>query len=397
MPGDLRPASSTPVYHVLTPGDHYSPRTGSAIPTVVHGLASGAERSDDTSRWPQHVVVQSGTWGERYDSATALEYAGGPPPSRRERLADAAMGRLGLRRPFATRAYRPVAERLQSAAPGVVIAHNAAALARLMDGATEHRVILYAHNDLFRSFSPAEASRTVASSHAVVCVSDALRRSMLVHVPRKLHDRFHVVRNGVDAVQFSPRLVPRSGEPLRVGFVGRMIPDKGADVLARAAADLRRDDIDFVFVGSHGFDPSAALTEYEVSVRKIAGSAPAVRFVPFTDRAKLPELLRELDVLVIPSTWEDPCPLTVGEGMASGLAVVAATVGGIPEQLGNAGILVDSGDSKALARVLRQLADDRIRVRQLGTAARERALQNDWSSAWLALSRLLASIDPTAR
>ncbi len=371
-----------PVYHVITPGDHFSPRTGSALPTVVDGLARGAS-GDESYR--QFVLVQDGTWMPRYGSAEVIGYRGGPPPSRRERAVDALAGRAGLPRPFAGRAFRPVAQRLADATPGIVVAHNGAALVRMPE-LSAHRRVLYAHNDLFRSYSDAEAARTVRSCDAVVCVSAHLRDTMAARVPAELRDRFHVVVNGVDAVAFAPASARADG-PLRVVFVGRVIADKGVDVLVDAVRLLDRDDVEAVVVGSQGFDRGAALSEYERDLRARATSR--VRFEPFVDRERLPQLLREQDVLVVPSRWPEPCGLTVGEGMASGLAVIASRSGGIPEVLGDAGILLPPGDPAALAAALAALADDPDLRRRLAAAARARAESHDWAHAWSVLRGVL--------
>lgn len=366
----------TAVYHVITPGDHFSPRTGSALPTVVDGLARGGSQDD---RFRQFVVVQDGTWMPRYESAVAIGYRGGPPPSRRERLVDAVAGRAGLPRPFAGRAYRPVAERLGECEPGIVVAHNGTALMRMPE-LSPHRRVLYAHNDLFRSYSDAEAARVVAACDRVICVSEYLRGTMAARVPAALRGRLGVVVNGVDVDLFTPEPLSHARGTLRVMFVGRVIPDKGVDVLVDAVARLDRDDMEVVVVGSQGFDRFAQLSDYERGLRARAGAR--VRFEPFVDRETLPQLLREQDVLVVPSRWPEPCGLTVGEGMASGLAVVASRSGGIPEVLGDVGILVPPGDVEALAAALADLADDPARRGRLGAAARARAEARDWRFAW---------------
>lgn len=380
--------AARPVYHVITPGDHYSPETGSAIPTVVHGLATaGASRA---SSFLQHVVVQTGTYPHRYPSAEPLEYDGGPPPTRRERGVDTALGRLGLERRFATRTYRPVAEALRDAPAGIVVAHNGAALARLLRH-TDHRVVLYAHNDLFRSYSAMEASRVAKACDRIICVSRFLREDMARRVPRSLRDRFRVVANGVDTKQFTP--VPsRQVDKLRVVFIGRVVPQKGADVLLRAAKLLERDDLEFTIIGSQGFDRHAALSQYEQDLRQLADGDARICFEPFTDRARLPEHIRDFDVLVVPSRWPEPWALTAGEGMASGLAVVASSIGGLPEQVGDAGILVAPDDPSALANALSTLADDRSMRRKLGHIARQRALGQDWRSSWATFERVLSEL-----
>lgn len=369
------------VYHVITPGDHFSPRTGSALPTVVDGIAQGGA-SDD--RYRQQVLVQHGTWTPRYTSAEVIEYRGGPPPSGRERLVDAAAGRVGMTRPFASRTYAPVAQRLAECAPGIVVAHNGAALLRMPELAP-HRRVLYAHNDLFRSYSDSEAARVVAACDRVICVSEYLRDAMAARVPARLRDRFRAALNGVDVARFTPSETRAQG-PLRVAFVGRVIAEKGVDVLVDAAARLSRDDIEYLVVGSDGFNAAATPSKYEQSLR--TRNTGAVRFTPFVDRDRLPQLLREQDVLVVPSRWPEPCSLTTGEGMASGLAVIAARSGGIPEVLGDAGILVTPGDVTELATAISTLADDPALRRRLAVAGRARAEAHDWPSTWQSVATI---------
>lgn len=394
MTGDVA-REHMPVYHVITPGDHYSPRTGSAIPTVVHGLATGAAQAGDADRLPQRVILQEGTFEPRYTSAIAIEYRGRPAPGRRRRIIDAALGTIGVARTGAVTYFQPVADALRDAPAGYVLAHNAPVLPWLLR-AQRHRVVLYAHNDLLRSFSRREAGKMLGSVAAIVCVSESLASQLRERLPDHLHDRLRVVVNGVDTVQFTPA-VQRGPGPLRVMFMGRAIPEKGADTLLEAAARLSRPDLEFVVVGSHGFDATATLSPFERRLREFADRVPGgVRFQPFVDRQRLPQLLQEADILTIPSRWPDPCPLTVGEGMATGLPVLAAEVGGIPEILGDAGTLFEPGDAAALASAIGRLADDpTLRVAQ-GKAARERARDRDWAWTWRRLAQVLDSMPATA-
>ena len=80
------------VIHAITPGDHFSPRTGSAIPTVVHGFATAAARDANPVR---HAVVLDGsTMHPRYDSAETIEYVRGSWLSRNDRALDLLRARL---------------------------------------------------------------------------------------------------------------------------------------------------------------------------------------------------------------------------------------------------------------------------------------------------------------
>jgi glycosyltransferase involved in cell wall biosynthesis len=173
-------------------------------------------------------------------------------------------------------------------------------------------------------------------------------------------------------------------------LVARMIPDKGADVLLRAAAEFTEDDIEIVIVGSEGFDARSPLSRYELDLRELARDLePEVHFMPFVDRLELPALLRTADVLAVPSRWAEPSGLTVGEGLATGLPVIAAEVGGIPEVLGPAGIRVPADDPHSLASALRQILDDSDLRLKIGREARAHSLSHDWGMSWRSLRAIL--------
>jgi glycosyltransferase involved in cell wall biosynthesis len=377
--------------HAITPGDHYSPRTGSAVPTVVHGLAEAAARDGELPRWEHAVLLDSSTYQPRYTSARAIEYSGAQPPHVLGRVADAVLARAGLPRRTAARAWQPLADALAELPAGVVVAHNAPAFPHLLRG-QRHATVLYAHNDILRTVGRREAERTLAEVAAIVCVSADLAQVTAARLPRRLANRVHSVDNGVDTAMFSPAMDAQPRERLRVMYLGRVIADKGPDVLLRAAQTLPA-DVEYVIVGSTGFDPQAPLSPYERSLRTLAQQCPGrVTFEPFVDRVDLPALLRTADVFVVPSRWREPSGLTIGEAMATGLPVVASRVGGIPEVLGDAGVLVEKDQPAALADALRTLLHDPAARTELGAAARRRAESRDWSHSWRQLRSVVEGL-----
>jgi glycosyltransferase involved in cell wall biosynthesis len=242
--------------------------------------------------------------------------------------------------------------------------------------------ILYAHNELFRTYSKREVGRTLSAMDGLICVSDFLADRLSLRMPASLTDRLRVVVNGVDVNAFHPRTPAARDAQLHVMFVGRVIPEKGPDVLIDALARMQRTDIRLTLVGSKGFSPSAPLSAYERKLRQMAAPlGDRVHFVASIVRQRLPELIRNADVLVVPSRWPEPSGLTVLEGMASGIPVIASSIGGIPQLMGSAGIAVRPDSPEELAEAIRALADDESLRRRVANECRFHAEGRDWSRA----------------
>lgn len=195
---------------------------------------------------------------------------------------------------------------------------------------------------------------------------------VLISPSRFLRDRMaaldvpgiEVLENGHEPVPVQSR---RPSERVRFGFVGAAIPSKGVHVLAEAyrlLADPR------AALSLHGaFVPYHGDTRYESRVRAILGGAAseAVRG-PFAHE-DLGEVLADLDVLVVPSLWEENAPLTVQEAFLARLPLVVSDHGGLAELVrdGIDGLRCRPGDSADLARVLKRLLDDPTLRARLGT------------------------------
>ncbi|GAB6939791.1 glycosyltransferase family 4 protein [Isoptericola variabilis] len=376
--------------HVITPGDHFSPDTGSAVPTVVHGLAAATPPGHPRTR----VAVAHGTYRDHYPSADVVGYDAAPG-RRGDRLLDGAAAVLGLPRPGARRSLRPTVRDQGSWAPSVVVAHNAPQLARLVD-TRRHASVVWFHNELLRTYASRAAGNTLAPAAALVCVSDFLAERTAARLPVTLHGRVATVPNGVDTTFFSPD-GHEPGEVLSIVFVGRMVREKGPDLLLDALARLGRADLRATLVGTPHFAPDAPLSPYERGLRRLAAPlGDRVTWLPFRPREQVAAILRAADVVVVPSRWDEPFALTVLEGMASGAAVVAADVGGIPEAAGDAGLLVPP-TGPSFADALGALADDRGLLAARRAAAREHAVAHDWAVSRRRFDTELARLGITAR
>ena len=70
------------------------------------------------------------------------------------------------------------------------------------------------------------------------------------------------------------------------------------------------------------------------------------------------EIMNTSSILIVPSIWDDPFPLTALEGLASGQAVIASARGGLIEMLKDIGILINDINSKKLVQEMKKLMID---------------------------------------
>ena len=108
-----------------------------------------------------------------------------------------------------------------------------------------------------------------------------------------------------------------------------------------------------------------------------AGAADAVLLLGVVDEARLRALYRSAAALVYPSRYEG-FGLPVLEAMASGTPVIASNAASIPEVLGDAGILVNPGDTPGWSRAIGQVAGDEPRRREMTAAGLARAARFTW-------------------
>jgi len=373
--------------HIPTPGDHYSPATGSALMTIIYELAREHERHGGQTR----IVVGRGT---RHDYPVGVPVEVDFPPllSRRRKGVDAALGRLGLPRRFGPALYEPALRAVERDFDGALFVHNNPApiqmLRRHNPGA---RLCLYLNNVVFRAYSRREVRRILDAVDVAVCVSEFIANDVQSRAGGA-RDKLAVVHNGVDTARFRPSPGARSaGEPV-VLFLGRVVPEKGPDLLLRAACRLagRTQPFRVRIVGSSGFSASEPLSDYELELRRIAEPlGDLVEFRPFTDRAGILGEYAAASVFCVPSNWDDPCPLTLLEGLSCGLPVIASHRGGIPEAASDAALYFHPPDVDELAQGLAQLVDDERARAALTARARARAEELSWSNQYLALRAAL--------
>jgi glycosyltransferase involved in cell wall biosynthesis len=176
---------------------------------------------------------------------------------------------------------------------------------------------------------------------------------------------------GVDPDLFVPREVERS--TFTIGYLGRLVVEKGVDLLLRAAAGIQG-DWRLAIVGSGPQHDSLIALADRLHVRG------RVTFQPWLPSAQLPALYPTLDALVLPSrtrpNWKEQFGRTLIEAMACGVPVVASDCGELPHVVGDAGLIFPEGDGDALRAAIEQLMRDAALRRDLAARGRERVLRH---------------------
>lgn len=194
----------------------------------------------------------------------------------------------------------------------------------------------------------------------VVCISEFVRRDNARHgFPL---GRMAVVPNGVEM----PSLP--TGEGDFVLSLGRMVHTKGLNHLLQA---MREVDAKLVIAGA---GPEKERME---SLSRRYGLTEKVRFLGRVSEERKEELFASCKMFVMPSIFES-YGIAAAEAMSYGKTVVATNVGGLPEVVGDSGVLVPPKDPKTLAREMSALLKDDRRRRELGSRARERASLFSW-------------------
>ncbi|HXA54486.1 MAG TPA: glycosyltransferase family 4 protein [Solirubrobacteraceae bacterium] len=256
-----------------------------------------------------------------------------------------------------------------------------------------------------------------ASASTIVANSRHTATSVLALAPGA---RVEVVHNPVDLARFDPARIDRAqararlgaaGErALLLGVVAQLSPWKGQDTAIEALRMLCAQGVDahLLLIGAAKFtaratrfDNRAHLAQLRAQVAD-AGLGERVSFLG--ERGDVPELVRALDALLLPS-WEEPFGRALIEAMALGVPVLATSVGGPPEIVcdGREGFLVRPRDPAAWARAISRMVElGPERRRELGAAGRRRverefSLEHHTAAVGAVYERALAAVATLSR
>ena len=179
---------------------------------------------------------------------------------------------------------------------------------------------------------------------------------------------------GIDPDLYAPgpgRGERRQGQELVLGYVGRLVEEKGVDLLLEALSGLQC-PWRVVIVGG-----GPALPDLQAQVQRL-GLDARVEFKGAIPSAQMPAIYQGLDVLVLPSrtrpNWKEQFGRALVEAMACGVVVVGSDSGEIPHVIGDAGLVFPEGKVEALRQQLEALDSNGALYSELSRRGRQRVL-----------------------
>ena len=169
---------------------------------------------------------------------------------------------------------------------------------------------------------------------------------------------------GTDLSLFGPKEKPGIKvewgirERTTIGYVGRLIEDKGLEELMDAMAPLLRQDLDLglIFVGRGPYETFIARW------MKTQGVEQQVHLIPWVASETMPDVMNLIDILVLPSRttprWKEQFGRVLTEAMACGDIVIGSDSGEIPQVIGDAGLVFPERDAEALKHAIMSVVEN---------------------------------------
>ena len=129
-----------------------------------------------------------------------------------------------------------------------------------------------------------------------------------------------------------------------VVYCGRLIKEKGIDVLIKAIKTLNKDNLKLMIIGASAFKNSK-MTPFVEELKEIVGENKNVFFTGFVPNEELYKYYSLANLQVIPSVWEEVAGIVALEGRAVGLPQVITNSGGLPEYASKNAIILEKGEN----------------------------------------------------
>jgi len=216
-------------------------------------------------------------------------------------------------------------------------------------------ITLHFHNDPrdMRGSKEIKERIFIAKNAAgVYFVSEYIKQCFLEGIDYSF-DNLHVLPNAIQRT-----LVKKPIKEKEILFVGRLVSSKGCHLYVDAIREIVKNNPEWVFkiIGTPKAGQGKLSSTYAIKlINDFESLGPNTKYLGFITNDQVVDHLKKASILVVPSIWQDPFPLTALEGMCNGAAIIASKVGGMVEMLKDIGLLIEDIDEEKLKESINSL------------------------------------------
>lgn len=238
----------------------------------------------------------------------------------------------------------------------------------------------HVHNVMTHDLNTADV---LTKSKKIITVSDFISKDIKKRYPNYDEADIKKLSNVSDLSIFGKRDPVREEEYRRklnistndhvIMFAGRLDKSKGILETIKAFRLLQEDNIKLVIVGSYAFK-SHTSNGFDKVLKKLVENDRRVVFTGYIEFDDMPYVYNISDIMVLPSICEDAAPLCIIESLCSGCTLITTNMGGIPEYVGDAGIVLENNERlvNSLYESITYLLNNSDKCNELSKRAYER-------------------------
>ncbi|TXK46967.1 glycosyltransferase family 4 protein [Pontibacter qinzhouensis] len=239
------------------------------------------------------------------------------------------------------------------------------------------RIILHMQNSHLLSLPDKLLADVMKSNDEIISCSKFLNDEINERTQFSFDKKLKVIFNGANtynSAMLANLQSARSNSERSIVFVGRVVREKGVLELINAFSEVCKslDNVHLYIIGGHHFGDdyeSDFIHEVKFEASKLKDK---VTFTGYLTHDQILPILVNASIFVCPSTWEEPFGMVLTEAMAVKLPIIASNRGGIPEVIGNTGILIEPENTNQFADAIIYLLENPDIAKELGLKGHER-------------------------
>ncbi|MGC8976844.1 MAG: glycosyltransferase family 4 protein [Candidatus Ratteibacteria bacterium] len=224
------------------------------------------------------------------------------------------------------------------------------------------------------SFSPFHFySQSQGKGDIVIVVSKALKEYAVKKL-RVPEDKIRIVYNGIDINDFLIEREFKNKNEWKIGMVGRFSILKGHFYFVEAIENLIKEGIKNI----KGLIYGAGSKNFKMKLKNLIKKKNLDSFIEIIEKKNSKEIMKEIDILVVPSIEPEGFGRVVVEGMVSGIPVIATNIGGVCEIIEDSktGFLVEPKNSKKISEKIKEIINDKNLYKKISREGQKFGIEN---------------------